>query len=88
MGQWSSVLAVPVTTPPTDETTPTVTDTTTAPSASIQEQALLYGTVVAVVLLVCTVLVGVILCLKYLQISHRDTDKGQSAIYSSLYTLL
>ena len=76
-------MAVPVTV----ETTPTSSPGTTESDVSTEEQVLVYGTVIAVVLLACTLVVGVILLLKYIQISRRDTDKGLHN-YCTLLSLL
>jgi hypothetical protein len=81
---WSGILSIPigdVEPPTTIKTTPTHTPIKTTPTSPVdksqskEEAFLLYGAVFAVLLLACVVVVAVILVLKYIQITRRDTDK-------------
>lgn len=68
--QGSVNLTVPSASPPTTTTTD-VGDSTT-------DLGLLYGVIFGTLLIACAVLVVVILALKYVQMTRRDTDKGMT----------
>ena len=72
---WNGILSIPLGGPTISETTPTPTEATPT-SQDAEEVVVLYGTVFGVLLLVCVFVTVVILLLKCVQITRRDTDKG------------
>lgn len=77
--QGSVNLTVPSASPPTTTTTD-VGDSTT-------DLGLLYGVIFGTLLIACAVLVVVILALKYVQMTRRDTDKGMHMTLGSCCTV-
>ena len=78
LGNWSAILSIDIPAQPHPLASATPTLTTDTSSQPVEELVLLYGTVLAVIVLACVAVVMVILLLKYMQIRRRDTDKGMN----------
>ena len=74
-GKWEGSLFVPVPAIATEE--PTEEAGTEDPTPSRGEVAILYSVVFGTVIVACSILLFIILSLKYVQWSRRDSDKGE-----------
>lgn len=82
IGEYNGSTSVSI--PPTPTPTLTPTESDSEDDSSLTEVVLLYSTVFGILLVACAVIVIVILILKYIQISRRNTDKGETDSFSQM----